>query len=88
VLEADLTTLTGWHEHDPETARRILDHGIHSMIVIPVRARGILMGVATFWRSESPEPFEQDDLSISDNWDLAWAALQRLADRIAPDHRS
>ncbi|MFI8793509.1 class II aldolase/adducin family protein [Streptomyces sp. NPDC055105] len=33
-------------------------------------------------------PAGADDHDNSDNWDLAWAALQRLADRIAPDHRS
>jgi len=30
----------------------------------------------------------QDDLDNSDNWDLAWAALQRLADRVAPNYRN
>ncbi|MDT2005352.1 class II aldolase/adducin family protein [Rhodococcus opacus] len=29
-----------------------------------------------------------DDHDNSDNWDLAWAALLRLVDRIAPDYRS
>ncbi|MGW6401319.1 hypothetical protein [Streptomyces sp. NPDC055134] len=33
-------------------------------------------------------PAGADDHDNSDNRDLAWAALQRLADRIAPDHRS
>lgn len=33
-------------------------------------------------------PAGADDHDNNDNWDLAWAALQRLADRIAPDHRT
>jgi ribulose-5-phosphate 4-epimerase/fuculose-1-phosphate aldolase len=33
-------------------------------------------------------PSGADDHDNSDNWDLAWAALQRLVDRVAPDHRS
>ncbi|MEV5873671.1 SpoIIE family protein phosphatase [Streptomyces sp. NPDC052101] len=65
VLEADLPALTGWQEEDPVNARRIIDHGIHSMMVIPLRARGILMGVASFWRSERPEPFEEEDVAVA-----------------------
>ncbi|WP_443067683.1 SpoIIE family protein phosphatase [Streptomyces sp. NBC_01351] len=66
VLEADLPGSTKWREQDPAIARKIIDHGIHSMIVIPLRARGVLMGVASFWRSEKPEPFEQEDVSIAE----------------------
>src|SRR5262249_38047200 len=36
------------------------------MIAVPVRARGVIMGVATFWRSGPREPFEQDDLSLAE----------------------
>ncbi|MGW7342612.1 SpoIIE family protein phosphatase [Streptomyces sp. NPDC054854] len=66
VLETDLNASTEWREHDPVTAQQILEHGIHSMMVIPLRARGGLMGVASFWRSEKPEPFEQEDVSIAE----------------------
>lgn len=31
---------------------------------------------------------DSDDRDNSDNWDLAWAALQRLVERIAPDYRT
>ncbi|MFJ3305970.1 SpoIIE family protein phosphatase [Streptomyces sp. NPDC086549] len=66
VLEADLSTFSGWQAQDPERARKIVAFGIHSMIAVPVRARGVIMGVATFWRSGSREPFEQDDLSLAE----------------------
>jgi ribulose-5-phosphate 4-epimerase/fuculose-1-phosphate aldolase len=29
-----------------------------------------------------------DDYDNSDNWDLAWAAMQRIADRVGPDYRN
>ncbi|MGW2425808.1 SpoIIE family protein phosphatase [Streptomyces sp. NPDC001709] len=74
VLEADLPALTGWQEEDPVNARRIIAHGIHSMMVIPLRARGILMGVASFWRSERPEPFEEEDVAVAEEL-VARAAL-------------
>ncbi|MFI1364441.1 SpoIIE family protein phosphatase [Streptomyces griseochromogenes] len=74
VLEADLPALTGWQEQDPVSARQILAHGIHSLMVIPLRARGILMGVASFWRSERPEPFEEEDVAVAEEL-VARAAL-------------
>ncbi|SOD81119.1 SpoIIE family protein phosphatase/ATP-binding protein [Streptomyces sp. Ag109_G2-15] len=74
VLEAHLPDLTGWQEQDPVNARLILEHGIHSMMVIPLRARGILMGVASFWRSERPEPFEEQDVAVAEEL-VARAAL-------------
>ncbi|MER6333944.1 SpoIIE family protein phosphatase [Streptomyces sp. NPDC001034] len=66
VLEADLRKDTGWQENDPDNARRILDHGIRSMLVVPVRARGVLMGVASFWRSALAEPFEEEDRAVAE----------------------
>ncbi len=86
VLETDLPALTGWHEHDPDTARRVIEHGIHSMIVIPLRARGILMGVVGFWRSERPEPFEQEDVSIAEELVARAAVAIDNARRFTREH--
>ncbi|MFD7976072.1 SpoIIE family protein phosphatase [Streptomyces sp. NPDC059071] len=66
VMEADMAALSGWQRQDPDNARRLLSYGIHSMIAAPLRARGAVLGVATFWRSEQPEPFEQDDRSLAE----------------------
>ncbi|MFE3323645.1 SpoIIE family protein phosphatase [Streptomyces sp. NPDC059176] len=66
VLEADMTTFGGWQVQEPERARRLVGEGIHSMIAVPLRARGVILGVATFWRSQKPEPFEKDDLSLAE----------------------
>ncbi|MFF3458810.1 SpoIIE family protein phosphatase [Streptomyces sp. NPDC002730] len=67
VLEADLAAFGGWQEQDPERARKLVaDYGIHSMIAVPLRARGVILGVAMFWRSEKPEPFEDEDLSLAE----------------------
>ncbi|MGV9353526.1 SpoIIE family protein phosphatase [Streptomyces misionensis] len=66
VLEPDLSRGTGWQQYDPANASRILAHGIHSMLVVPVRARGVLMGVASFWRSADAEPFEQEDMAVAE----------------------
>ncbi|MFE6758121.1 SpoIIE family protein phosphatase [Streptomyces sp. NPDC057684] len=66
VLEADLRTATGWRAQDPGRAQRIIDSGLHSLITVPLSARGIVLGVASFWRSEMPEPFEGDDLALAE----------------------
>jgi serine phosphatase RsbU (regulator of sigma subunit)/PAS domain-containing protein/anti-sigma regulatory factor (Ser/Thr protein kinase) len=65
VLEPRLEDSFGW-ALDDERAARITESGIHSLIAAPLQARGVLLGVVTFWRSEKPEPFEEDDLSIAD----------------------
>ena len=62
VLVADLALADGWRVQNPERARKVIEFGIHSMISVPLRARGQLLGVVEFWRSEQ-DPFEPDDLS-------------------------
>ncbi|MFI9259480.1 SpoIIE family protein phosphatase [Streptomyces sioyaensis] len=66
AMEADLTAFTGWHLQSPDRARKIVQHGIHSRIAVPLRARGVILGVAIFWRSNVPEPFEDEDLSLAE----------------------
>ncbi|MGY5125054.1 SpoIIE family protein phosphatase [Streptomyces nigrescens] len=66
ALEADLSEFSGWHLQNPERARKIIQHGIHSRIAVPLRARGVILGVAIFWRSNEPEPFEEEDLSVAE----------------------
>ncbi|MGW5651494.1 SpoIIE family protein phosphatase [Streptomyces humi] len=66
VLEADLATFSGWQAQDPDRARRLVAHGVHSMITAPLRARGAILGVATFWRSREPTPFTHEDVSLAE----------------------
>ncbi|MGW7056431.1 SpoIIE family protein phosphatase [Streptomyces sp. NPDC054887] len=66
VLQPRLGNYAGWEEQDPERARQLVEHGIHSMIAVPLRARGVILGLAIFWRSEKPEPFEEEDLSVAE----------------------
>ncbi|MFI0710005.1 SpoIIE family protein phosphatase [Streptomyces inhibens] len=65
VLEPDLHATSGWLAQHPERGRRILDHGIHSLITVPLRARGATLGVVSFWRAEKPHAFEDDDLTVA-----------------------
>nr|WP_307718352.1 SpoIIE family protein phosphatase [Streptomyces sp. JHA26] len=49
------------YERDPEHARRLLDYGFHSVLGIPLHARGVVLGTVNFWRSQNPAPFDADD---------------------------
>ncbi|MFE3323614.1 SpoIIE family protein phosphatase [Streptomyces sp. NPDC059176] len=62
----DLSRALGWRAQDPERTKEIVDYGIHSLITVPLQARGVVLGVANFWRSEKPGPFEEDDLSLAE----------------------
>ncbi|MGW5650535.1 SpoIIE family protein phosphatase [Streptomyces humi] len=66
VLEPDLNAAPGWTAQDPARAARIREAGIHSLITVPLRARGAVLGVVSFYRSEQPGPFEGDDLSLAE----------------------
>ncbi|HEV7628114.1 MAG TPA: SpoIIE family protein phosphatase, partial [Streptomyces sp.] len=65
VLEPYLDSAPGWHAQDPVRTSRIMGYGIHSLIAAPLLARGVVLGVVNFWRSEKPEPFEEDDLTFA-----------------------
>ncbi|MEU0298236.1 SpoIIE family protein phosphatase [Streptomyces sp. NPDC006175] len=66
VLDTDLARRAGWQQQNQERAERILESGFHSMMAVPMRARGVLLGAALFWRARSPEPFEEEDLSVAE----------------------
>ncbi|WP_123980315.1 SpoIIE family protein phosphatase [Streptomyces sp. Ag109_O5-1] len=65
VLEPVLADAEGWIAQDPARFGRALTEGIHSLITVPLRARGTVLGVASFYRSEKPAPFEDDDLCLA-----------------------
>ncbi|WP_411149813.1 SpoIIE family protein phosphatase [Streptomyces sp. A30] len=65
VLEPVLVEAEGWLAQDPARLEQVLAAGIHSLITVPLRARGATLGVVSFYRSEKPAPFEEDDLSLA-----------------------
>ncbi|MFC8226135.1 SpoIIE family protein phosphatase [Streptomyces sp. NPDC057287] len=66
VLDTDLTRLSGWQLQHPDRAERMVESGFHSLMAVPMRARGVILGVAMFWRAQRPEPFEDEDLSVAE----------------------
>jgi PAS domain S-box-containing protein len=44
-----------------------LELGLHSALVVPIRARGVTLGVAVFFRRRRQEPFDEDDLNLAED---------------------
>ncbi|OIJ94656.1 histidine kinase [Streptomyces colonosanans] len=65
-LLADLSVTTAWHVQEAERAKEILDFGFHSLIVAPIRARGVLLGMASFWRCDRRAAFDQEELALAE----------------------
>ncbi len=86
VLEADLTSLSGWQRQDEVRARQLVEAGMHSMIAVPLRARGVVLGVAMFWRAGSAEPFEAEDLSLAEELVARAAVSVDNARRYSREH--
>ncbi|MBP8531946.1 SpoIIE family protein phosphatase [Streptomyces sp. MK37H] len=55
-----------WDALDPVRAARIREHGIHSELVVPMRTRGVTLGVVFFARHRTPVPFDEDDLLLAE----------------------
>ncbi|MFE4650904.1 SpoIIE family protein phosphatase [Streptomyces sp. NPDC056707] len=63
IAHLDLTA--PWLDEDPRRAAIIRATGVHSLIAVPLTARNVLMGVATFYRWRDPEPFDDDDVTLA-----------------------
>ncbi|MFF0115292.1 SpoIIE family protein phosphatase [Streptomyces prasinus] len=86
VLEADLSAAQGWRTLDPERAERVLDHGIHSLIAVPLLARGTVLGVVTFWRSRGTEPFDPEEAPFAEELATRAAVALDNARRYTREH--
>ncbi|MFG1668374.1 SpoIIE family protein phosphatase [Streptomyces sp. Y7] len=54
---------------DGSGARRstFLELGLHSVMIVPVHARGVTLGVTTFFRHRRQDPFDEDDLTLAED---------------------
>jgi len=66
VVEPDLGGAPGWLAQDLQRTAQVVDYGIHSLITAPLRVGPLVLGVANFWRSEKPEPFDAEDLALAE----------------------
>ncbi|WP_228045019.1 SpoIIE family protein phosphatase [Streptomyces ferrugineus] len=58
-------SIRSWRKADPERSGVVKSFGIHSIMVVPLRARGITLGVAVLVRHRRQDPFDEDDLLLA-----------------------
>ncbi|MFI5683223.1 SpoIIE family protein phosphatase [Streptomyces sp. NPDC051636] len=66
VVEPRLREAPGWLAQDYERAEQVVEYGIHSLITVPLRAGSLVLGLANFWRSEKPAPFDTEELALAE----------------------
>ncbi|MFG2477720.1 SpoIIE family protein phosphatase [Streptomyces fagopyri] len=59
-------SLGTWLRCDPERTRVIRTTHMHTVMMVPIQARGVVLGIAVFVRTDNPAPFEQDDLVLAE----------------------
>ncbi|MEU1440867.1 SpoIIE family protein phosphatase [Streptomyces mirabilis] len=55
-----------WIARDPARMSKVSELGTHSVMTVPLTARGTTLGVAVFYRHHHPETFQQDDLVLAE----------------------
>ncbi|MFI2240797.1 SpoIIE family protein phosphatase [Streptomyces chrestomyceticus] len=86
ILEPELADSHGWYIQDPERSERALRLGAHSLIVVPLAARGLVLGLVSLWRAERPQAFEQDDLVLAQEFVSRAAICIDNARRYTQEH--
>ncbi|MFF4540230.1 SpoIIE family protein phosphatase [Streptomyces aureus] len=65
ILERLLSLRPEWHAMDRRRIEVALGLGVHSLIAVPLLARGQILGVVSLWRVGHAEPFEDDDAAVA-----------------------
>ncbi|MER6978538.1 SpoIIE family protein phosphatase [Streptomyces carpinensis] len=66
-LQPILDTAPGtWMDQDAARAQKAHENGMHSLMVVPIRARHALLGVVLFIRTADPGPFQEVDLLLAE----------------------
>ncbi|MEU6063758.1 SpoIIE family protein phosphatase [Streptomyces sp. NPDC047082] len=56
-----------WLAADTARGERAREFGIHSVMSVPIRARGLTLGVAVLARHRRPDPFTGDDVLLAED---------------------
>ncbi|MEV7804205.1 SpoIIE family protein phosphatase [Microbispora sp. NPDC088329] len=75
-----------WFAPDARRAGKIREFGMHSLMMVPLRARGITLGLAGFVRYRNPEPFDEGDLALAEELASRAAVCVDNARRYTREH--
>ncbi|WP_149179733.1 SpoIIE family protein phosphatase [Streptomyces sp. TRM49041] len=87
LLDGRLGETAGWFL-DPERTERALHLGTHSLMVVPLVARGLVLGLLSLWRPRRLEPFEEDDLKVAEEFASRAALCIDNARRYTQQHEA
>ncbi|MFE7215931.1 SpoIIE family protein phosphatase [Streptomyces sp. NPDC001698] len=79
---------TPWLPDDPVRWTGINRFGVHTHLVLPLRARNVTMGVVTLLRWENPDPFTEDDQLLIEDLVARAAVCVDNARRFAREHQA
>lgn len=54
-----------WLDADPDRTEALVSAGVHSLIVVPLKLRETVMGLASLYRFSRPEPFDEETLALA-----------------------
>ncbi|MEU3460478.1 SpoIIE family protein phosphatase [Streptomyces sp. NPDC006733] len=54
-----------WFAEDPLRSAAVREQGLRSFMVVPLIARGAVVGVVSFYRTLSDRPYDEDDLALA-----------------------
>jgi PAS domain S-box-containing protein len=80
--------LREWSTASPARAERMRRSGIHSVMMVPLRARGVTLGVMHLQRHRTEDPFVQDDLVLAEEIAARAAVSIDNARRYTREHRT
>ncbi|MGW1050892.1 SpoIIE family protein phosphatase [Streptomyces sp. NPDC002521] len=66
TITASAGDMLSWLTWNTTRGERVRRFGIHSTMSVPVRARGLTLGVAVFTRHRRPDPFTADDRLLAE----------------------
>ncbi|MEU6340182.1 SpoIIE family protein phosphatase [Streptomyces sp. NPDC046977] len=77
----------GWLVHDRARAEFIAQSGMRSLIVMPLTVHGLVMGLASFYRSGArPDSFDEQDLALATQLAACTALCLDNARRFTREH--
>ncbi|WP_171168295.1 SpoIIE family protein phosphatase [Streptomyces sp. I05A-00742] len=71
-----------------ERAARAAELGVHSVMMVPLVARGLVLGLVVLWRTRRPEAFEDDDLTLATEFAARAAVCIDNARRYTRQHQA
>ncbi|MFJ3632755.1 SpoIIE family protein phosphatase [Streptomyces sp. NPDC090112] len=64
IAHLDAQAVASAARHTPRPAQ-LVEIGVHSFLMVPLIARGLVLGVATFYRTRPHGPFGSDDVTLA-----------------------